>query len=171
MKRIILVSILNVFFFSGVLAQTPQSRSERRAERQENRIQEVQTMLENKSFVFSPTHAMPLGGGSIHLSHTFEAEIRGDSIFSYLPFFGVAYRAEYGGRDIPFSFSLPLEKYNMTKDDKGYQINLEVKNKMDYISYMFHISELGYATLSITSTNRQAISFYGRVEKPESSEK
>ncbi len=31
----------------------------------------------------------------------------------------------------------------MTKDDKGYQINLEVKNKMDYISYMFHISELG----------------------------
>ncbi len=59
----------------------------------------------------------------------------------------------------------------MIKDGKGYQVNLEVKNKMDYISFMFQISELGYATLNITSTNRQAISFYGKIEKPESSGK
>ncbi len=171
MKRIILISVFNIFIFSGLMAQTPQSRSERRAEREENRIREVQEMLLNKSFVFIPTHAMPLGGGSIHLSYSFDAEIKGDSIISYLPFFGVAYRVDYGGRDTPFNFSLPFERYKMIKDGKGYQVNLEVKNKMDYISFMFQISELGYATLNITSTNRQAISFYGKIEKPESSGK
>ncbi len=86
MKRIILISVFNIFIFSGLMAQTPQSRSERRAEREENRIREVQEMLLNKSFVFIPTHAMPLGGGSIHLSYSFDAEIKGDSISSYLPF-------------------------------------------------------------------------------------
>jgi hypothetical protein len=84
-----------------------------------------------------------------------------------LPFYGVAYHVEYGGRNSAFDFSLPLEKYEMEEDEKGYRISLEVKNKMDYITYSFQISELGYSTLNVTSTNRQAISYYGRIEKPE----
>ena len=35
---------------------------------------------------------------------------------------------------------------------------------MDNISFTFHISGLGYATLNVISTNRQAISYYGRIE-------
>ncbi len=168
MKRIFSTSVLFMLLSVGLMAQTPTTRSERRAEKQKIRIQEVHSMLQNKSFVFSPTHALPLGSGSIHLNFSFDAEIKGDSIFSYLPFFGVAYRVEYGGRDSPFSFSLPIENYEMEKDKSGYRINLDVRNKMDYISYVFQISELGYTTLSITSTNRQAISYYGIIEQPES---
>jgi hypothetical protein len=79
----------------------------------------------------------------------------------------VAYHVEYGGRNSAFDFSLPIENYEMHEEEKGYRINLEVKNKMDYITYSFHISELGYSTLNVTSTSRQAISYYGRIEKPE----
>ena len=38
---------------------------------------------------------------------------------------------------------------------------------MDNLNYTFHISDLGYATLNVISTNRQAISYYGRIEAPE----
>lgn len=169
MKRIILFAFLTAFILPDLFAQEPAtSRKDRRTERQEKRIEEVKSMILNKSFVFVPTHAMPLGGGSIQLSYTFEAEVKGDSIFSYLPFYGVAYHVDYGGRNSAFDFSLPIENYELQEEDKGYQITLEVKNKMDYITYSLYVSEMGYATLNVTSTNRQAISYYGRLEKPES---
>ncbi|WP_372949916.1 DUF4251 domain-containing protein [Mariniphaga sp.] len=168
MKRIILFAFLIALILPDLFAQEPvKSRKERREERQEKRMEEVKNLIENKSFVFIPTHAMPLGGGSIQLSYTFEAEVRDDSIFSYLPFYGVAYHVDYGGRNSAFDFSLPIEIYEMEENGNGYRISLEVKNKMDYITYSFHISELGYSTLNVTSTNRQAISYYGRIEKPE----
>ncbi len=168
MKRIILFTFLIGLILPDLFAQEPaKSRKERRTERQEKRMEEVKNLVENKTFVFIPTHAMPLGGGSIQLSYTFEAEVKGDSIFSYLPFYGVAYHVDYGSRNSAFDFSLPIEKYEMEEDGNAYRINLEVKNKMDYLTYSMHVSEMGYATLNVTSTNRQAISYYGRIEKPE----
>ena len=168
MKRIILFTFLIGLILPDLFAQEPaKSRKERRTERQEKRMEEVKNLIENKTFVFIPTHAMPLGGGSIQLSYTFEAEVKGDSIFSYLPFYGVAYHIDYGSRNSAFDFSLPIEKYEMEEDGNAYRINLEVKNKMDYITYSMHVSEMGYATLNVTSTNRQAISYYGRIEKPD----
>lgn len=168
MKRIFLFTLFITLIQPDLFAQEPvKNRKERREQRQEKRMEEVRNMILDKSYVFIPTHAMPLGGGSIQLSYTFEAEVKGDSIFSYLPFYGVAYHVEYGGRNSAFDFSLPMEKYEMEEDGKGYQIKLEVKNKMDYITYSLFVSEMGYATLNITSTNRQAISYYGRIEKPE----
>lgn len=168
MKSIFFIAFFFIFLTPDLFAQEPaKSRKERRTERQEKRKEEVKNVILDKSFVFVPTHAMPLGGGSIQLSYSFEAEIKGDSLFSYLPFYGVAYHVEYGGRNSAFDFSHPLENYEMEEVENGYHIKLEVKNKMDYITYSFHISELGYSTLNVTSTNRQAISYYGRIEKPE----
>lgn len=168
MKRIFLFTLFVTLILPDLFAQEPvKNRKERREQRQEKRMEEVKNMILDKSFVFVPTHAMPLGGGSIQLSYTFEAEVKGDSVFSYLPFYGVAYHVEYGSRNSPFDFSLPIENYEVEEDDKGYRITLEVKNKMDFINYSLFVSEMGYATLNATSTNRQAISYYGRIEKPE----
>lgn len=168
MKNIILTSLLAVTFLFTANAQKEQkSRKELREERQEQKKEEIKNLLEEKTFVFKPTHALPLGGGSIYLSHSFDAEVKGDTLVSYLPFYGVAYRVEYGSRQSAFDFTQPIEEYEFEEDDKGYQVTLEVKNNMDYLTYNFHISELGYATLNVTSTNRQAISFYGRIEAPE----
>jgi hypothetical protein len=172
MKNIIITAILlTAFVFTANSQEEQMSRKERREAKQEQKKEEIKNLITEKRFVFVPTHAMPLGGGSIFLSHSFEAEIKGDTLISYLPFYGVAYRVEYGGRNGGFDFTQPLEEYTSEQDDKGYQVNLEVKNKMDYLTYNFQISELGYATLNVTSTNRQAISFYGHIEAPEEDSK
>ncbi len=168
MKNIIFTSLLIVaFLFTATAQQEQKSRKERRQEKHEQKKEEIKKLLEDRTFVFNPTHAMPLGGGSIYLSHSFDAVVKGDTLNSYLPFYGVAYRAEYGSTKSAFDFVQPIEDYEFEKEDDGYQVNLEVKNSTDYLSYNFHISEIGYATLNVTSTNRQAISFYGYIEAPE----
>lgn len=168
MKNIIFTGIMLLGFIIQATAQEEQqSRRERREAKQEQKRIEIKNLLENRTFVFTPTHALPLGGGSIFLSHSFDAEIKGDTLMSYLPFYGVAYRAEYGARNSAFDFTQPIEEFNLEQDDKGYRVNLDVKNKMDYLTYSFQISDLGYATLNVTSTNRQAISFYGQITAPE----
>jgi hypothetical protein len=165
MKKCIIINTLMLSTLLCLQAQEPaKSRRERRAERQEKRMNEVKEMIHGRSFIFEATHAMPLGGGSIHLNHSFDVELNGDTLTSYLPFFGVAYRVEYGSRSAGLDFTQPVQSYEMEEKDDGYLIKLEVKNKMDLLNYTFFISHLGFATLNVTSTNRQAISYYGRIE-------
>jgi len=169
MRKILFLSVLLITAsgISNAQEQQKKSRREIREERQAKKIKEIRTLLEERTYVFTPTHAMPMGGGSIHLNFSFDAEINKDTINSYLPFFGVAYRAEYGARRSALDFIQPVTDYRMEKDKDGYQINFEVKNKMDNLIFTFHISETGYATLNVISTDRQAISYYGRIEAPE----
>ncbi|MDD4107884.1 MAG: DUF4251 domain-containing protein, partial [Prolixibacteraceae bacterium] len=146
--------------------QKTKNRKQVRKERQTEKIKEIQQLLDNKTFIFKATHALPMGGGSIQLDYSFDAEVKNDTIDSYLPFFGVAYRVDYGGRDSGFNFTEAIENYKSEKSKNGYLINFDVKNKMDYLNFTFHISKPGYATLNIISTNRQAISYYGYLETP-----
>ncbi|NQU54524.1 MAG: DUF4251 domain-containing protein [Bacteroidetes bacterium] len=171
MKNIFFILI---FFFAviSVYAQDSEkkNRKELKAEKKAQRIEEINNLLKIKTFVFNATNAQPMSGGSIPLNYFFNAEINGDSIKSYLPFYGVAYHVEYGSRTSPFDFELPISNYLFEQDKKGYHIKFEVKNKMDVINFAFHISDLGYASLNITSTNRQVMSFYGTIEEIEKKE-
>lgn len=168
MKNIFLILILLISSLS-INAQdvTKNSRKELRAERQVQKIKEIRSLLENKTFVFNATHASPMGGGSVDLSYYFDVKIKGDTVFSYLPFYGVAYHVDYGSLKSPFDFVKPIEKFSSQKNKNGYQIAFEASNGNDHINFNFQISDLGFATLNVTSTNRQFISFYGIIDKIE----
>ena len=58
----------------------------------------------------------------------------------------------------------------MEKKDDGYIVEFKVKNGMDVVNFTFHISELGYTTLNVNSTHRQAISYYGMIDEIEKKE-
>lgn len=163
-QKIMVLSLLILSVLCINAQESAKSRRERRAEQQEKRVDNVKKMISGKSFVFEATHAIPTGGGSIHLNHSFEVELKEDTLNSYLPFFGVAYRADYGDRNSALDFSQPVNKYELEEKENEYLIKIEVKNKMDVLNFTFFISGLGYATLTVTSTSRQAISYYGRIE-------
>lgn len=166
MKKIIFlfITLLTTTTIANAQTQEKKSRKEIRAERQAEKKKEIKKVLGQKAYVFKATHAMPMGGGSIYLNYSFDAKIQGDTIDSYLPFYGRAYHVDYGGGNSAFDFTERVEEYKMEKDENGYVVDFDVKKGMDHISFSFKISELGYATLNVISTNRQAISFYGRIE-------
>ena len=62
-------------------------------------------------------------------------------------------------------FDKPFETCDMEKAKKGYEVKVTVKNSNDRLDFSFYISENGSTTLSVSSTNRQSISYYGDIVK------
>jgi len=162
MKKLIFVMILLIPFLTIQAQNKTETKKEKKVKRQE----EVKQILKDRDFVYYPTQANPMSGTSIHLDFSFSTRIKGDTINSYMPYYGRAYHVDYGSQKGPFDFTLPAKNYNFKKTKKGYEVSFEVQNGQDNIKYNFDVSENGYANLTIVSTNRQSISYYGTVEKP-----
>ena len=168
MKKVIFVLIsLFAFFSTNAQEIAKKSRKEIKTEKKSIKKEKVENLLSNKTFIFNATHALPMGGSSVNLNYSYNVQIENDTIVSYLPFYGVAYHVEYGGRNSGFDFTRQIKNYSIDKNKNGYLIDFELKNGNDLLYYSFHISELGYATLNVTSTNRQSISFYGTIDEIE----
>ena len=96
--------------------------------------------------------------------HDYSLEIRNDSVYSYLPYFGVAYNVPYGGGK-GLNFSAPLSEYTSTYSKKGNaKITLKVRNEEDNYLYNITIYPNGSSNIQVTPTNRQSISFSGEMD-------
>ncbi len=168
MKKLILILLFIVPLYA-IQAQDRQKKEKSltKKERKAKQAEEVKQMMNDRNFVYRPTQANPMGGSTVRLDFSFSTEVQGDTIHSYMPYYGRAYSVDYGTRKGPFDFTLPTDNYTFKKVKNGYLVSFDVKNGQDNLSYNFNISENGYASLTIVSTNRQAISYYGTLEKPE----
>lgn len=161
------------FFFAPVLwllscspvHQTGLSESEK-SRQQEQAMADLITSVEKRNFLFTASHAIPVSGGSIALNATYDVTIQGDTINSYLPYFGVAYHADYGSRNSALDFKQRMENYELEQTKKGYLLKISVKNGMDQLRYTFQFSGSDNVALNVNSTNRQPISFFGRFDPP-----
>lgn len=166
MKNLIIVLILTMTFFTVHAQETAKkSKKELKAEKEAKRIEEVKAMIDGNSFVFEARTANPMKGRSMTLTTQYDVKVTQDSIYSYLPYYGVAYSASYGGTDSPMVFDSPAEKFSSESSKKGYIVKVAAKNGNDRIDFTFHISENGSTTLNVSSTNRQSISYFGEIVK------
>ena len=169
MKKIILLAFL-VFAIIGVNAQDSkkQTRKEKRAAKEAKKIEKTKALLESKDYVFTATQALPSGMRTVNLDGSYDMKIKGDEAICFLPFYGRAYSAGYGGGEGPFDFTLPIENYTLENEKKGgYMVKFDVKNKNDNINFTFNIGSTGSTSLTVTSTNRESINFYGDIEAKE----
>jgi len=150
-----------VFFFSllfiGIIPAYAQDKAKA-----------VQKMIEAQQIIFKAQFISPMSGISKVLTSEYDLTVSKDAVISYLPYFGRAYVApidpSIGG--IMFtSDKFEYKKENNKKD--GWDITIVPKDASDIQKLYLHISSEGFATLQVTSTNRQAISFNGYVEKNE----
>jgi len=143
------------------------SKKELRAEKKAKQIEEIKALVNSKTFVFDATTVNPMKGRTRNLTTDYDVKITKDSIYSYLPYFGVAYTASYGGIDSPMIFEKPFETYDMENTKNGYNVTVSVKNGNDRLEFNFYISETGSTSLNVSSVNRQSISYNGNLEKIE----
>jgi len=162
----ILFSILISFHSLSQVGQK-ESRKEIRREKADKLAIEIHQMAESRSLVFVASEAHPMGGGVIHLTSPYDLKIKGDSVFAYLPYYGVAYHAEYGSSEGGIKFREPAREYRSLFAKSVYEISFKVKSPVDFYTLKLSFSRTGYGTLGVTSNNRQFISFSGRVESPE----
>lgn len=164
MKNILFIGIL-IFTVAFANAQETEKKSkkEKKAEKKAQQIEATKALIENNTFTFYATSALPSKGRTVNLEYRYSVTIKNDTIISYLPFYGRAYSVAYGGSDSGFDFTQPIIDYSVEERKKGYLVKVKTKNGNDNIDYTFNISETGSASLSVTSTNRQGISYHGNV--------
>jgi len=122
----------------------------------------VQNFINSKEFVFKAQTVLPMSGASRQLTSEYDVKFLGDSIVAYLPYFGRAYSAGYGeGGGIDFT-STKFE-YKIQQRKKGWDISIKPGDAKDVQQLNLTVSENGYATLQVTSNNRQPISFNGYI--------
>jgi len=166
MKKLLIIALMIISVVKVNAQETEKkSKKELKAEKEAKQIEETKALVESKIFVFDARTVNPMKGPSKSLTTQYEVRITKDSIYSYLPYFGVAYTASYGGTDSPMVFDKPFESCVMEKTKKGYTVEVDVKNGSDKLDYSFYISESGSTTLSVSSTNRQSITYNGDIVK------
>lgn len=172
MKNLIIIAIMFLSVFAVTAQETQKkSKKELKAEKKARQMQEVKELVESRNFIFEARNANPMSGKTINLTSDYDVKITNDSVFSYLPYYGVSHSAVYGGTESPMIFSQPFEKISVEDAKKGYLVKVAVKNGSDRLDFSFHISITGSTSLSVSSINRQAISYSGEVVKTEERKK
>lgn len=169
--KILTVFLVLILSFSVLFAQEKQSKKQIRTERKSQKIQLIKSIVDNKTFVFKAYSVVPKNERTKTLISDFGIEVRNDSIFSYLPYYGNTYSRDYSSfKDSPMGFAQPMESYKRVKTKKGFEVNIKVKNTNDLIDLVIHISKMGSATVVASSINRQAITYTGEIFAPKPGE-
>ena len=141
-----LVGFLGIVLFCEGQSLFAQSKQERK-EQKERVVREI---VDSGRIKIDVDRAVPMAGRSVNLTSPYSLEIHGDSILSYLPYFGRAYSAPYGGEQ--------------TSKKKGSsEIKFRVKTKEDVYMFRVEVYPNGSVTINVTPVNKQAITFYGDV--------
>lgn len=150
--RTFLLLLVGVGGFEAVSAQEANSTT-------------LKTILSSKSFIFRAQSAWPLQGTVVQLTSGYDMKVLHDSLNTYLPYFGRAFTAGYGN-DGGINFTSKKFDYKVREKQKGgWEVTIKPNDARDIVEMNYSVSTNGYATLQVISNNRQAISYYGIIEK------
>jgi Domain of unknown function (DUF4251) len=126
--------------------------------------EKVKAIVESKHFAFKAQSAMPQGAPSRQLTSEYDVRILNDSLITYLPYFGRSYSAPAPGDQGGFKFTSTDFDYKAKANKKGgWDIHIKPRDAKDVRDLFLSVTTSGYASLQVTSDNRQAISFYGYI--------
>jgi len=126
--------------------------------------EKVKALVESKNFVFKVQSVQPLGGPGRQTTGEYDLKFLGDSIVSYLPYFGRAYSAPDPGDPGGINFTSTAFEYKAKPKKKGgWNIEINPSDTKDVRQLNLTVSDSGYSQLQVTSNNRQSISYYGYI--------
>jgi hypothetical protein len=162
MKTLKILLILLLIVGTGLSVSAQTTRNERKAAREAA----IKKNVDNKTYTFIADRAIPLGGGSIELTSIYDIRITPDSVISYLPYFGRAYfDVGYNPTDQGLKFTSTNFDYSASQTKRGgWEITIKPKDVKHVQSLIFYISPSGYGQLSVTTINRDAITYEGHLQ-------
>ncbi|MDD2437255.1 MAG: DUF4251 domain-containing protein [Massilibacteroides sp.] len=156
-RFLILLGIVSLLGGQSLLAQEGKDEKE----------QQIKTLIDSGIYRLEVDRALPMGGRSVNLTSSYGFEIKGDSIYSHLPYYGRAYSVPYGGGN-GLSFDKPIENYDVTYDEKNKAtITFSTRSDDDRHEFRVQIYSNGTASVFIQPVNRQSITFQGNIVLPE----
>ncbi|WP_455591518.1 DUF4251 domain-containing protein [Bacteroides sp.] len=156
-------NLLIMLIFASACTLTAQTRKEKK-EMKEKAVKEI---IESENYKIDVATAYPRRGRMVTLSSPYSLEIRNDSVYSYLPYFGRAYSIPYGGGQ-GLMFKVPIEKYEMEYGKRGVaRANLTARSIDDRVKFGITIYPNGSAHIDVTMQQRESINFSGDLYIPD----
>lgn len=152
-------NILKAFLFVAAIFTVGQAGA------QKAEAGEIKSILESGEYVFKPQTAMPSVGGSRFLTSEYELLVSGDTLASFLPYFGRAFTAPVNPTNGGIQFTSTNFDSKVQNSKKGWTITLKPQDANEVRQMILFVSRTGYATLQVLSNNRQPISFSGYIVK------
>lgn len=128
----------------------------------------IKAKVESKTFSFKATNATSKRGKNINLTgDNYGIKVASDTIKGDLPFFGESYggSAGYGTTGSgPITFESTNFIYETTPRKKGgWTVSIKPKDAIGVQEIILSISAEGYINVTITSTNRSVMNYYGNL--------
>ena len=154
-----MLGIVSLFGGQSLIAQDKKSE----------KTQRIKELIDGGKYNVEVDRAFPMGGRSVNLTSSYGIEIKGDSIYSHLPYYGRAYSVPYGGGS-GLSFDKPVTDYEVAYDaDDKATVTFATRSDDDRYEFRIQIYSNGTTTIFVQPTNRQSITYHGefRLKKEE----
>ncbi len=157
MKRIMMLLLL--MMVAGSLTLYAQSSKEKK----QQEAKAVKEKVVSKNYKTEVSVAYPLSGRMRNLTSLYSLEVKNDSVFSYLPYFGRAYSIPYGGGQ-GLIFNAPIDSYEMEYGKKGEaRVKLVARNSEDRFQFSLSIYSNGSVSINVNMQNRESIGYSGNL--------
>jgi hypothetical protein len=123
----------------------------------------IRHKIESKHYTFIANYVSPMRGGQKQLTSLYDLRVTPDSVISFLPYFGRAYfDIPYNPTDAGIKFTSTKFDYKVAnKKNGGWEITISPKDVKNLERMILYISSDGYASMSVSSVNRDFISYDG----------
>ncbi|MEO6949547.1 MAG: DUF4251 domain-containing protein [Ginsengibacter sp.] len=123
-------------------------------------------LVDQHQFTFVADNVSPFRGRTRYLTSDYSITVNKDSLVSYLPFFGQATQAPMNPSETGIKFTSTDFSYKVvqTKNDRK-EVTVVPNDRNDIQQLYFIIYDNGSATLHVTSTYRDPISFNGHLSR------
>ena len=164
MKNVVVMICLSLVVFScSTLTSVERAEREARIERA------VAKMLAEHRYAVNVNMMYPRNGRAQNVTSDYSLEVKGDSLVSYLPYYGRAYSVPFGGGK-GLNFVTLIKSYHSEKGKNGNtRVEIEVDNTEDYIRYSLDVFPNGSTTIDVIARERDPISYSGQMEIDEDS--
>jgi hypothetical protein len=164
MKRRISINIIFIGLIAFITSVNMANAQENKTDKKEQKTEEIQKLINSKSFAFVAQYATPLSGRQINLTSPYDLRVSPDTLIAELPYFGRVYNAPIDPTEGGIHFTSTNFSYKVNNRKKGgWDITILPKNANDVKQMYLSVSSDGYANLQVFSNNRQGIGFNGYI--------
>ena len=123
-------------------------------------------LVDSQQFKFVADNVAPLRGKTRQLTSEYSIKVTKDSLESYLPFFGRATQAPMNSSESGIQFTSTKFTYKVAQGrNKSKEVTIIPLDRNDIQQLNFIIFDNGSATLNVTSTFKDPISFNGHLQR------
>lgn len=153
-----------IIFIVLVAALAGCATTAEKMEREARTAAQVSEALGSRHFTVQVMMMYPQRGRTVNLTSNYSVEVKGDTLISYLPYFGRAYNVPYGGGK-GLNFMAPITGYRTETGRKGAtRVVLTTENDEDRYQYVLEISSSGESFVEVQSRQRDFIRYSGRMD-------